>query len=173
MTKQTKRGDVFIADLDPTTGSEQGGSRPVLIVQADRGTKNAPTAIVLPITSQSKPALPTHTPLGGTGGLSDNSIALAEQIRTLDKSRLAHRIGSIGCSRMAEVDAAIKCALGLTNDALLASRNIKTLCHRCKQDYEDAGYTVRHVGGRSALKNTCDYCNTGIGFDYEVEGGRQ
>lgn len=92
-----KRGDMFYADLSPVIGSEQGGIRPVLIIQNDLGNKYSPTVIAAAITSQTgKTKLPTHIEIGGdTQGLKSNSVILAEQIRTIDKSRLKEKIGHI------------------------------------------------------------------------------
>ena len=94
---QVKRGDMFYADLSPVVGSEQGGIRPVLIIQNDLGNKYSPTVIAAAITSQTgKTKLPTHIEIdSATCGLKNNSIVLAEQIRTIDKSRLKERIGHI------------------------------------------------------------------------------
>ena len=92
-----KRGDMFYADLSPVVGSEQGGIRPVLIIQNDLGNKYSPTVIAAAITSQTnKTKLPTHIELGeNTSGPKSNSVVLAEQIRTIDKSRLREKIGHI------------------------------------------------------------------------------
>ena len=92
-----KRGDMFYADLSPVVGSEQGGVRPVLIIQNDLGNKYSPTVIAAAITSQTnKTKLPTHIELDeNTEGLKSNSVILTEQIRTIDKSRLRERIGHI------------------------------------------------------------------------------
>ena len=92
-----KRGDMFYADLSPVIGSEQGGIRPVLIIQNDLGNKYSPTVIAAAITSQTnKTKLPTHIELDeNTEGLKSNSVILTEQIRTIDKSRLKERIGHI------------------------------------------------------------------------------
>lgn len=92
-----KRGDMFYADLSPVVGSEQGGIRPVLIIQNDTGNKYSPTVIAAAITSQTgKTKLPTHIEIGsGNNGLKSDSIVLTEQIRTIDKSRLKERIGHI------------------------------------------------------------------------------
>ena len=92
-----KRGDMFYADLSPVIGSEQGGIRPVLIIQNDLGNKYSPTVIAAAITSQTNKAkIPTHIELGGnTKGLKSNSVILTEQIRTIDKSRLKEKIGHI------------------------------------------------------------------------------
>ncbi len=92
-----KRGDMFYADLSPVVGSEQGGTRPVLIIQNDTGNKYSPTVIAAAITSQTgKAKLPTHIEIEAESiGLKSNSIVLTEQIRTIDKSRLKEKIGHI------------------------------------------------------------------------------
>ena len=99
------RGDLFSACLDPVVGSEQGGVRPVLVIQNDVGNRYSPTVIVLAVTGQvNKARLPTHVPVAceGTGLLKD-SVVLAEQIRTLDKRRLRERIGTLRPEVMARV----------------------------------------------------------------------
>ena len=92
-----KRGDMYYADLSPVIGSEQGGIRPVLVIQNDTGNKYSPTVIVSAITSQlNKNKLPTHIELDSKEfGLKSNSVLLTEQIRTIDKSRLKEKIGHI------------------------------------------------------------------------------
>ena len=92
-----KRGDMFYADLSPVVGSEQGGIRPVIIIQNDIGNKHSPTVIAAAITSQTgKNKLPTHIEIGSqNNGLKSDSIVLTEQIRTIDKSRLKEKIGHI------------------------------------------------------------------------------
>ena len=92
-----KRGDMFYADLSPVIGSEQGGVRPVVIIQNDIGNKHSPTVIAAAITSQTgKNKLPTHIEIGmENSGLKADSVVLAEQIRTIDKSRLKEKIGHI------------------------------------------------------------------------------
>ncbi len=110
-----KRGDIYYADLSPVVGSEQGGMRPVLIVQNDTGNKHSPTVIAAAITSQiGKARLPTHIELEGRNcGLSRDSVILLEQIRTIDKSRLRERMGAIPEPMMNEVDSAIAISFGL------------------------------------------------------------
>ena len=104
-----KRGDIFYADLSPVVGSEQGGTRPVLIVQNDTGNRHSPTVIAAAITSQTgKARLPTHINIaGGSVGLSKDSIILLEQIRTIDKRRLREHMGHLDENQMAQVDDAI------------------------------------------------------------------
>ena len=110
-----KRGDIYYADLSPVVGSEQGGIRPVLIVQNDVGNRYSPTVIAAAITSrQNKTKLPTHIPIEATGsGLSKDSVVLLEQIRTLDKRRLKEKMGSIDIQSMKEINRALSVSFGL------------------------------------------------------------
>ena len=110
-----KRGDIYFADLSPVVGSEQGGMRPVLIVQNDTGNRHSPTVIAAAITSQQgKARLPTHIELTASScGLSRNSVILLEQIRTIDKSRLLERMGKLDDATMTKVDNAISVSFGL------------------------------------------------------------
>lgn len=110
-----KRGDIYYADLSPVVGSEQGGVRPVLIVQNDVGNRHSPTVIAAAITSQkSKTNLPTHIRLdAGSTGLQRDSIVLLEQIRTIDKHRLREKMGKLDESSMVKVDEAISISFGL------------------------------------------------------------
>ena len=110
-----KKGDLYFADLSPVTGSEQGGVRPVLVVQNDVGNKYSPTIIVAAITSKKNKAdLPTHVAIDADGnGLSKNSIILMEQLRTIDKKRLKERIGTIDKTRLPEVNEALSVSLGI------------------------------------------------------------
>ena len=105
-----RRGDIYYADLTPVVGSEQGGVRPVLIIQNDVGNRHSPTVIAAAITGYPKNRCqPTHVALDGRQcGLHRNSTILLEQIRTLDKSRLGDYIGSMGAEKMREVDAALE-----------------------------------------------------------------
>jgi mRNA interferase MazF len=114
MDSTVKRGDIFYADLSPVVGSEQGGTRPVLIVQNDTGNRHSPTVIAAAITSQTgKARLPTHINIaGGSVGLSKDSVILLEQIRTLDKRRLKERIGELPPATMIRVNRAILISLG-------------------------------------------------------------
>ena len=110
-----KRGDIYFADLSPVVGSEQGGMRPVLIVQNDTGNRHSPTVIAAAITSQTgKAKLPTHIALQGRSvGLNRDSVILLEQIRTIDKSRLRERMGRLDPGTMSAVDSALAVSFGL------------------------------------------------------------
>ena len=113
-----KRGDIYYADLSPVIGSEQGGLRPVLIVQNDVGNKFSPTVIAAAITSKmGKARLPTHIDIPGVdAGLVKDSVVLLEQMRTIDKKRLKERMGHLDESTMHNVNSAILISLGLMPD---------------------------------------------------------
>ncbi len=115
---KAQRGDIFLVDLDPGVGSEQKGKRPVLILQNNIGNKYSPTIIIAPITSYiSKTNIPTHVKLKETvSGLKKDSIVLLEQLRTIDKSRIISKIGSISKVTMLEVEKATKISLGLDDN---------------------------------------------------------
>ena len=117
-----KRGDIYYADLSPVVGSEQGGLRPVLIIQNNIGNRYSPTVIAAAITSQTgKARLPTHIdlPVDQNCGLSRDSIVLLEQVRTLDKRRLRERMGPVEEQVMMKVDTAIAVSFGLPHDQLV------------------------------------------------------
>ena len=117
MTKTVKRGDIYYADLSPVVGSEQGGIRPVLIIQNDIGNKYSPTVIAAAITSQKdKTRLPTHIQVNATGcGLAKDSIVLLEQVRTLDKQRLKEKMGTLDLISMDRVNKALTVSFGLSS----------------------------------------------------------
>ena len=108
-----KRGELYYADLSPVVGSEQGGVRPVLVVQNNVGNKYSPTIIAVAVTSQiNKARLPTHIELDTTCGLPKDSVILAEQLRTLDKRRLKDKIGALDSKAMEKVHTALLVSLG-------------------------------------------------------------
>jgi len=110
-----KRGDILYADLSPVIGSEQGGLRPVLIVQNDIGNKYSPTVIVAAITSQiNKAKLPTHIEISAEEyGLTKDSVVLLEQVRTIDKKRLKEKVGHINDDLVPSINEALSISLGL------------------------------------------------------------
>ena len=114
-----RRGDIYYADLSPVVGSEQGGIRPVLIVQNDVGNRFSPTVIAAAITSQSdKTKLPTHIQVDAVGsGLAKDSIVLLEQVRTIDKKRLKEKMGALDNQYMAQIDQALSVSFGLGSTA--------------------------------------------------------
>ena len=109
-----KRGDIYRADLDPVVGSEQGGVRPVLIIQNDTGNLHSPTVIVAAITGRRKrPHMPVHVPItAAESGLNADSVVLTEQVRTLEKSRLTKYLGHLPEEAMARIDAALMRSIG-------------------------------------------------------------
>ena len=111
-----RRGDIYYADLSPVVGSEQGGIRPVLIVQNDVGNRHSPTVIAAAITSQKdKNKLPTHIELSQSCGLTRDSIVLLEQVRTIDKKRLKEKMGTLGSREMGAVDQALSISFGFNS----------------------------------------------------------
>ena len=112
-----RRGEIYYADLSPVVGSEQGGVRPVLIVQNDIGNSHSPTVIAAAITSrQDKSKLPTHIGINAADcGLSKDSVVLLEQIRTIDKKRLKERMGELDSPSMARVNDALSISFGLNS----------------------------------------------------------
>jgi len=119
-----KRGDIYYADLSPVVGSEQGGLRPVLIIQNDVGNRYSPTVIAAAITSQmGKTKMPTHIDIHAAQvGLAKDSVILLEQVRTLDKRRLKEKMGHLDERMMNEVNTAIAVSFGLS-DTAAAARN--------------------------------------------------
>ena len=115
MNSQIRRGDIYYADLSPVVGSEQGGIRPVLIVQNDVGNRFSPTVIAAAITSRlSKTRLPTHIDIYAKDvGLAKDSVVLLEQIRTIDKKRLKEKMGHLDDATMISVNSAIQVSFGL------------------------------------------------------------
>jgi len=113
MMKEIKRGDIYYAALDPVVGSEQGGTRPALILQNDAGNKFSPTVIVAAITGKPKKKLPTHVQVN-ISELPKNSIVLLEQIRTIDKQRLCEFIVHLNNTQKKKVEQAIDVSLGMS-----------------------------------------------------------
>ncbi|MBQ8401677.1 MAG: type II toxin-antitoxin system PemK/MazF family toxin [Clostridia bacterium] len=124
-----KRGDIYYADLSPVVGSEQGGVRPVLIVQNDVGNRYSPTVIAAAITSKmGKTRLPTHIDVyADRVGLAKDSVILLEQIRTIDKKRLGEKMGHLDDTVMAEVDNAISVSFGLKENSEFRNQNSELL----------------------------------------------
>ncbi len=114
MRKAIRRGDLFYADLNPVVGAEQGGIRPVLVIQNDVGNHFSPTVVAAAITSRkAKNSLPTHILLENVPGLAPTSLLLLEQLRTIDRKRLRGYIGRISKEKMLEVDAALAISIGI------------------------------------------------------------
>ena len=112
--KHVKRGEIYYADLNPVVGSEQDGFRPCLVVQNDIGNTHSPTVIIVPLTTTIKKThLPTHVVISQTCGLEADSLVLAEQIRTLDKTRLGDFVGQVGVREQVLIDKALAISIGL------------------------------------------------------------
>ena len=126
MKKIVKRGDIYYADLSPVVGCEQGGIRPVIVIQNNTGNKHCPTVIVAAITSQNKKPMPTHINLSvNECKLSSDSTIMLEQVRTIDKNRLKNFVSSVTAEKMDEINQAILVVLGF----LLRHNNKK--CNKC------------------------------------------
>lgn len=162
---QYKRGEIYMADLDPVIGSEQGGIRPVLIVQNNTGNRFSPTVIVVPITSKKKGDQPTHVQLGNRFGLPKNSLLLAEQPKPLDKSRLQEQIGVVDRETMAQIDMALKISLDLRKSSPYRT----TLCPSCASCvYSSDFLEIKRIYGEHCRRSRCAYCHKGRGHEYWI-----
>jgi len=123
-----KRGDIYLADLDKAYGSEQGGVRPVLIIQNNKGNKYSPTTIVAPVTGRaySKASLPTHYYIPVSAGLKNKSIVMLEQIRVIDQSRLIRYISTLGLQIMTIIDKKIEISLAINNRTIQKKQKLNT-----------------------------------------------
>ena len=167
--KPIKRGDMYFADLNPVIGSEQGDMRPVLIVQNDIGNKHSPTVVVVPLTRNlGKKPLPTHVYIPQSGSLECDSLALAEQIRTIDRSRIDRYIGRISDELQSEIDIALAIGIGIEGRrSPKGELFILTLCSRCEGNFTESGYVVVRKGWQK-IKEDCDFCNTRKGITFGV-----
>lgn len=168
MHTKPKRGDLFFTNLNPIVGSEQGGDkRPVLVISNNDGNEHSPTVIVLPITGNMKKSpLPTHVILPKSCGLDKDSIALAEQIRTVDRARLDSYIGRITYETQSAVDRALAVCVGLDirrQGELL----VLTLCPRCQANFVDSGYSLVKKGWQNE-KTDCDFCQANKGLIFGI-----
>ena len=178
MPKQVTRGEMYYATLSPTLGSEQDGFRPVLIIQANSGSRNSPTVIVAPITSSpKKPYLPTHYTLPVGNGIAVESQVLLEQVRTIDKCRLYHYIGHLDELTMRRINRALGVTIGLDVDIECSCKDdededdemVITLCATCvKQFYEVDDCIVRRTDPHQRIKEVCDFCGQRRGFYFSI-----
>jgi len=175
MTKQPseiRRGDIFFADLNPVRGSEQGGLRPVLIIQNNIGNRHSPTVIIAPITSKiKKNTLPTHVGLPRDIGLPAKSMVLLEQVRTIDKSRLTNYVAALDDDLMDYVDGALGISLALDDPCREEEQDEMTLClcPTCAaQFYNSPEHIIRRVDPFQDLKDYCTYCQVRKGYDYYI-----
>ena len=161
----TKRGDIYYADLSPVVGSEQGGIRPVLIIQNDMGNKHSPTVIAAAITSRmGKTKLPTHIEVSPQrAGLARDSVVLLEQVRTLDKRRLKEKMGHLDEATMSEIDTAIAVSLGLVSHAArpFSSPVMPPFLQQGAAVPQNGSAAVAAVSGESAPAATVSPAGTG------------
>ena len=172
------RGDIFFADLDPVTGSEQGGTRPVLVVQNNVGNRFSPTVTILPITSVNKKKMPTHVEISTDDRLEQTSTVIAEHPKTIDKSRFGEYITSLDDTQMDKVDTAMRIQLAIP--ASLPSRNknsdvmLLDLCPKCASFYYNSpSYNIRRTSYLQRVKETCTYCQVRTGYEYIVFKNRK
>ena len=164
-----RRGDIYYADLRPVVGSEQGGIRPVLIIQNDTGNKHSPTVIVAAITSKmNKAKLPTHIELNANDyDIVKDSVILLEQLRTIDKRRLENYIGRLDEYHIRRINRALAVSVGLIEE--MPKNLIMCLCPACVNNFYGTGsYYLRRVNPKQEQRDICTYCGQNIGYDYEV-----
>lgn len=164
--REIRRGDIFYANLDPVIGSEQGGIRPVLVIQNNTGNEYSPTVIVAAITSKPKTKLPTHVSLKNRKGLEKNSVVLLEQIRTIDKIRLENYVGTVDRFQMRKIDEALRRSTGVKK---LDKPIEMCLCPVCvKAFYDSQEHFVKRADMYQSKKDTCMFCNSRQGYDYLI-----
>lgn len=160
------RGDIFSAYLSPVIGREQAGTRPVLVIQNNKGNEYSPTIIVAALTSTDKHnKLPTHVALDD-GFLKKKSTIMLEHIRTLDKNRLGDYIGSLNESTMNDVDQALAISIGL--EIKVEELMILSLCPTCANHFYNSGYIIKKLNPKQEIKDTCTYCNSRQGYNFAV-----
>ena len=166
------RGDVYYANLNPVIGSEQGGTRPVLIVQNDVGNHFSPTVIIAPITSRIKKLVqPTHIRIPeGLGNLPSRSMVMLEQVRTIDKQRLTDYCGHLDDEMMDCIDSALGISLGLSDDEPEESDELLLcLCPVCARQFMNSpNHVITRVDRWQTVRNTCTYCDVRQGYDYRI-----
>jgi mRNA interferase MazF len=167
-----RRGEIYYADLDPIVGSEQGDTRPILVVQNNKGNKYSPTVVIAPITRKLKKApLPTHVLIPQSSGLSFDSLALVEQIRTIDRSRFREYIGCIEDGIQIEIDKALAICVGIKiHQPVYDEMTELYLCTDCEADLKKGGCVVVKKGWHKD-KAYCDFCKLRQGVMYSVYHG--
>ena len=165
--RKIRRGDIYHADLNPVFGSEQGGYRPVLVIQNNRGNQYSPTVIVAAITSKPKSKMPTHVPVpADMQGLEKDSVVLLEQLRTLDKKRLVDYVGTLDRQQMLKVDKALCSSTGMKKHDKPV---LMCLCPICaKPFYDSKEHFIQRADKNQNLKDTCMFCNSRQGYDYLI-----
>lgn len=169
MSETYRRGDMYYADLGQGIGSEQKGTRPVVIIQNNVGNKHSPTVIIAAITSKThvKAKLPTHYYIDAGNGLELPSIVLLEQIRTIDKRRLSGYIGRLDEKHIRGINHALAISIGLIEP--IPSKLALCLCGACADDFRSTGaFLLRQADPQQAEKEICVYCRQRPGVDYIV-----
>ncbi len=179
------RGQMYYAGLDPVQGSEQGGTRPVLVLQNDAGNHFSTTLIVAPITGRvKKMAQPTHVAIPPRFGLPYRSMAMLEQLRTIDRIRLGDYVGCVDGGLMARIDEALQISVGLKavqadqlkEETTEAEELFLCLCPTCAQQFYDSPkHTIRRADPLQLEKSDCDYCQVRRGYDFRItirKGGK-
>ncbi len=164
-----RRGDVFNADLGIGIGSEQQGSRPVVIIQNDIGNRFSPTVIIAPMTTQTirKRPLPIHCSFSSIDGLSEPSFVLLEQIRTIDKQRLKEKVGHLTPEQIEELDYCLSISLGFINP--ISQPMELCLCRTCLESFANTNqYRIARKDLVQKDRDICTYCNYRKGLDYIV-----
>mgnify|MGYP003190878305 FL=1 len=162
MNKTYLRGDMYYADLGRGIGSEQEGYRPVVIIQNNVGNKHSPTVIIASISK-----LPTHCYIHAENGLELPSIILLEQLRTIDKRRLATYIGRLDERHVCGLNHALAISVGLIEEA--PQNLVMCLCPACANNFYGTGsYFLRRVNPAQTERDICTYCGQRPGLDYEV-----
>lgn len=160
------RGDVFFSEFEHTTGSEIFGTHPIVVVQNNVGNYHSGTVIGIVLTSvNKKQEMPTHVILNEPGSLCNGSMAMTEQVYTIDKSRLRGYLGHLSAISMEQINRALSKSLALNGeDAMLVC-----LCGKCLHTFLDLpGHYARRFDRSQQIKEPCTYCSTGMGFDYWV-----
>lgn len=171
------RGDIYYARLNPVEGSEQGGVRPVLVIQNNKGNKHGSTVIVAPITAKGKKYyLPTHVKLPKKTDLPQRSMVLLEQIRTLDKRRLREYVGHTQEAEMKKIDQGIRASLAIPDEQKKAEPEGKRLClcpNCANQFYSSPDHVIRRAEGKQAENSICEYCEFEPGLDFIIINRRK
>lgn len=165
-----KRGEVYYANLSPVVGSEQGGYRPVIILQNDIGNKYSPTVIVAAITSKTdKKALPVHVSVPNEFGLEENSVILLEQIRTIDKMRLEGLVGTVDEKTLNQTEKALNLSFDINKKPDWSKALNLCLCSVCAGYFYNSGeHHIKRADYSQDIKERCTYCNYRQGYDFLV-----
>ena len=169
MSRTYQRGDMYYADLGRGIGSEQEGYRPVVIIQNNIGNKHSPTVIIAAISSRVgvKPKLPTHYYINAEDGLELPSIILLEQIRTIDKRRLAAYIGRLSKEHINGMNHALAVSIDLINP--VPQKLTLCLCGACADAFRSMGaFVLQKIPSERAEKESCAYCKQGTGEQYNL-----